>query len=106
MTYKCKDQNTMYTSLKPTQPTIWALRRNVRVQDNQPPSADIPETPVSAGTLYEHLFGYDPIRVLGEHAAPKPMDAAVTAENPKLNILNPQTGFLVREIASDDPVNT
>lgn len=86
--------------LSPTQPTIWALRRNVRsVQDNQPS-----ETPAVSGSLYEHLFGYDPIRVLGLHKdMPVHTDAAVTAENPKLNIINAQTNFALMEIAADLP---
>lgn len=104
MKFKGKDQNLITQPIKPTQPTIWALRRNVRAaQDNEP---QLSVNNVSTGTLYEHLFGYDPIHI-ARQAAPTDIseDAAISAENPKLNIINPQTNFLVREIVSDDPSN-
>ncbi len=40
--------------MKYTEPTIWALRKNGVVEQHRPDSE---------ATLYEHLFGYDPIRV-------------------------------------------
>jgi hypothetical protein len=78
-----------------TEPTIWALRKNVRAskQDNNDPAA-----------LYEHIYGYDPIKVVRERGeAPKENIRKSSAENPSLNILNSETNFLVREIVSDDP---
>lgn len=82
-----------------TQPTIWALRKNVRAyQDNNP-------QPASGNTLYEHLFGYDPIRLVGQPplTARREEHTVVTAENPNLNIINPKTNFAVMEIAADLP---
>ncbi len=99
---KSKGQETVFgqTAIKPPQPTIWALRKNVRAyQDNAPPST-------SANTLYEHLFGYDPIRLLGPAGAAmavQPESSPVTADNPKLNIIHSRTNFLVMEMASDEP---
>lgn len=100
---KSKGQETSFgqTAIKqPPQPTIWALRKNVRAhQDNTPAST-------SGNTLYEHLFGYDPIRLLGPAGAAlatRPESSPVTADNPKLNIIHSQTNFLVMEMASDEP---
>lgn len=96
---KAQETNSIGQNIKQTQPTIWALRKNVRAhQDNEPPAA--------SGTLYEHLFGYDPIRLMGgQVAAPATDTAPVSAENPNLNIIHSQTNFLVRELVSDDPSN-
>ena len=104
MKFKGKDQNLITQPIKPTQPTIWALRRNVRAaQDNEPQPAG---NAASTGTLYEHLFGYDPIQVRSQTPATDALHgSAISAENPKLNIINPQTNFLVREMVSDDPSN-
>ena len=99
MKFKPKDSNLIAHALKPTQPTIWALRRNVQAsaQDNHV------EAPEPTGSLYEHLFGYDPIRVLNRYDAPRvEASAPVSADNPNLNILNSQTNFLVMELASED----
>lgn len=97
-----KGKETSFTGLaiKSTQPTIWALRKNVRAhQDNNAPAT-------SGDTLYEHLFGYDPIRLLGGQSAAPALDATpVSAENPHLNIIHSQTNFLVMEMASEDPSN-
>lgn len=105
MKFKGKDQNLITQPIKPTQPTIWALRRNVRaVQDNEP--QPMVKDVSSSGTLYEHLFGYDPIQVRSQTSAiENSHGSTVSAENPKLNIINPQTNFLVREMVSDDPSN-
>ncbi len=83
----------MGQSLKYTEPTIWALRKNA-VKD------DVAEQ--QPGTLYEHLFGYDPIRV---QAPANKLEGKIrrgSAENPALNIINPQTNFLVMEMASEN----
>ncbi|HEU4839399.1 MAG TPA: hypothetical protein VFS88_08315 [Micavibrio sp.] len=83
----------MKQSFPYTEPTIWALRKNVRAtkQDNTP------------ATLYEHIYGYAPIKVLPGSEEIKETVRKGSAENPSLHILNSQTGFLVREIVSDDP---
>jgi hypothetical protein len=99
MKFKARDQNMLHPAVRPTHPTIWALRRNVRAsQDNVPPA----ETPPETASLYEHLFGYDPIQMLGrpKTAAPE------VAENPKLNILNSQTNFMAVKLASENGSNT
>lgn len=80
--------------LKSVEPTIWALRKNGRQKHD---GAD--------GTLYEHLYGYDPIRVLRPDAANGREEAIHkgSAENPNLNILNAETNFAVMELASELP---
>lgn len=82
----------MGQSLKYTEPTIWALRKNA-----------VKDEPVEqTGSLYEHLFGYDPIKV---QAPANKMEGKIrrgSAENPALNIINPATNFLVMEIVSED----
>jgi hypothetical protein len=86
----------MKQSFPYTEPTIWALRKNVHAtkQDNAPV------------TLYEHIYGYDPIKVVrGNEEDTKGNVRKGSAENPSLNILNSETNFLVREIVSDDPSN-
>jgi len=81
--------------LKSVEPTIWALRKKGKAEENTVPS------------LYEHLYGYDPIRVLSESQAAS-TDAKETirkgsAQNPNLNIINPATNYAAMEIASDEP---
>lgn len=104
MTPEQKHGNRIEQSLKPTEPTIWALRRNT---SNQNRAAAQTAASAPEGTLYEHLFGYDPIRLRGPVAAPaRPEEVQKgSAENPKLNILNPATNFLVKELTSDDGAN-
>ena len=77
--------------LKSVEPTIWALRKNTKKKDD--PSS-----------LYEHLYGYDPIRVSRPEMAEEQDETIRTgsAENPQLNILNPVTNFMVMELASED----
>ncbi len=69
------------------EPTIWALRKNGHKEEEVQSS------------LYEHLFGYDPIKVNGKEEAIR----KGSAENPGLNIINPKTNFALVEIASDLP---
>ena len=80
--------------LKSVEPTIWALRKNGRQKDDE-----------SKGTLYEHLYGYDPIRVLRPDIANGQQETIHkgSAENPNLNILNAETNFAVMELASELP---
>ena len=92
---KLKPNEIDFPSLAP-EPTIWALRKNPRAQ-TVTASTDDP-------TLYEHLFGYDPISLLRRQskADTADMDAGATsAENPNLNIINPETNYAVMELASD-----
>lgn len=81
------------------EPTIWALRRNPRA----------PETPAASndqgGSLYQHLFGYDPIELLKKSSPDGEAMAQTSAENPKLNIINPETNFAVMEIVSEQPAD-
>ena len=77
--------------LKPVEQTIWALRKNSKKKKDD------------STTLYEHLYGYDPIRVIrpdqdGQEEAIR----KGSAENPHLNIINPETNFAVMELASED----
>ncbi len=78
--------------LKSVEPTIWALRKNAKKKED------------SISTLYEHLYGYDPIRVARPEVADEPEQAIRkgSAENPNLNILNSGTNFMVMELASED----
>jgi hypothetical protein len=88
----------MGKAMPSVEPTIWALRKNgLRVEQND---SDI-------SSLYEHLYGYDPIRLTSmpakmqnsqEHSIRRG-----SAENPGLNIINPMTNFAVMEIAADLP---
>lgn len=75
------------------EPTIWALRKNTRKED---------EGRAESGTLYEHIFGYDPIRINNANGDNDAIQKGCS-ENPKLNLINPQTNFAVVEIASDLP---
>ena len=82
-----------------TEPTIWALRKNTRKVQND-----------AAPTLYEHIYGYDPIQVVRNvvtDGSPEEEEAVRkgSAENPGLNILAPATNFLVMELTSDEPSN-
>lgn len=77
------------------EPTIWALRKNSRTHGND-------EAADEAHTLYHHLFGYDPISLI-RNKAKTDDSSATSAENPKLNILNPRTNFAVLELASELP---
>ena len=76
--------------LKSVEPTIWALRKNAKKKKDDP------------ATLYEHLYGYDPIRVIIPQNEAEEAIHKGSAENPQLNILNPRTNFMVMELASDD----
>lgn len=77
----------------PPEPTIWALRKNPRAAN---------EAAADDHSLYEHLFGYDPIRMITGAAQNHMEDTAPTsAENPNLNILNARTNFAVVELASE-----
>lgn len=90
----------MAQTFKYTEPTIWALRKGVRVGD-APEGAD----DANAGpSLYEHIYGYDPIRIVRNRAEREKSREAIqkgSAENPALNILNPQTNFVVKAMTSD-----
>lgn len=82
---------------KSTEPTIWALRRQGLLDERA--STHIP-------SLFEHLYGYDPIRVLGKLSADPTEREALNkgaATNPRLNIIDPETRFAVSEIASELP---
>jgi hypothetical protein len=78
---------------KSVEPTIWALRKKGVRQDDE-----------AVGSLYEHLYGYDPIRVLPVNRVQdgKEHIRKGSAENPELNIINPTTNFIAMQIASDD----
>lgn len=71
----------------PAEPTIWALRKKGILESEE----------TSVPSLYEHLFGYDPIQLV---VKPETIRKG-SAENPALNIINPQTNFTLVEIASD-----
>lgn len=99
--------NIFVSRLKATEPTIWALRRNTSNQNEGQLQTGLSRE-LSAATLYEHLFGYDPIRLLGLPAsrateAPSSASRETAATNPRLQILNPATSFTVSELASDLP---
>ena len=86
--------------LNPIQSTVLALRHNGR-KATEHADEDV-------SSLYEHLYGYDPIRVVSnriDRRKPKadPKDSA--AENPRLNIINPLTNYAVMEIASEETPN-
>ena len=77
-------------------PTIWALRKNVQAQDNHPSTT-------GNAALYEPIFSNDSIRITAPADPTKETastEAVVSAENPQLNIINPETNFLVRELCS------
>ncbi len=99
MESKSKD-NMFSTRLRATEPTIWALRKNTSNQN---------ATKSPSGTLYEHLFGYDPIRLtpvgdMGRISTDNTDEIHKgSAENPQLNIINAKTNFAAMEIASDLP---
>lgn len=77
------------------EPTIWALRKNPH-NGNSPKGND--------HSLYEHIFGYDPISLLRSPDRPSEDKAGATsAANPQLNIINPETNFAVMELVSEDP---
>lgn len=91
---KFKTREIDFPALSP-EPTIWALRKNPRAA-NTDNAAD--------HSLYEHLFGYDPISLVRGRQEPVEQDAGVTsAQNPNLNILNAETNFAVLELVSDLP---
>lgn len=78
------------------EPTIWALRKQGLLDER---STHIP-------SLFEHLYGYDPIRILGKLSADPAEREALSkgaATNPRLNIIDAETRFAVAEIASDLP---
>ncbi len=87
----------MGQSFKYTEPTIWALRKNAK-------EADATSLPANDLNLYTHLFGYDPIRIASDTLGAKSHDAEIrrgSAENPTLNIINPTTNFMIKELASE-----
>ncbi len=77
----------MGQSYKYTEPTIWALRKSTRqVRD-------------ATHSLYEHLYGYEPIRMpAGDEGEERVRRGS--AQNPQLNIINPQTNFAIRSLDS------
>ncbi|PZO86814.1 MAG: hypothetical protein DI626_05510 [Micavibrio aeruginosavorus] len=90
----------MGQSFKYTEPTIWALRKKAKEQ------SDDASLPANDLNLYTHLFGYDPIRIAADTLGAKSHDAEIrrgSAENPTLNIINPTTNFMIKELASEDP---
>lgn len=89
----------MGQSFKYTEPTIWALRKNAKEHD----AASLPANDLN---LYTHLFGYDPIRVAADTLGAETHDETIrrgSSENPTLNIINPTTNFMIKELASEDP---
>jgi len=78
--------------IRAPEPTIWALRKNVAAtrQDNVAPVER---------SLYEHIYGYEPIRVTRDN---EETIRKGSAENPGLNIINPATNFVAVQIASED----
>jgi hypothetical protein len=80
----------MGQSFEYTEPTIWALRKNTR---------RVKET---TSSLYEHLLGYEPIETDHEIEEDEEAIRKGSAENPQLNILNPETNFIVMELSSED----
>lgn len=82
-------------TIRSTEPTIWALRKNIKAsrQDN---------APMAERSLYEHIYGYDPILVSRPAAVREEEVRKGSAGNPGLNILNPQTNFAVKELTSED----
>jgi hypothetical protein len=89
---KMKTKEIDLTALSP-EPTIWALRKNPRAAN---------EAAIGDHSLYEHLFGYDPIRMITGVRSNQVEDSVPTsAENPNLNILNAGTNFAVMEMASE-----
>lgn len=90
----------MGQAFKYTEPTIWALRKGAR-HDGADMIADEAN---NAPSLYEHIYGYDPIRIVRNRTENDKNRAAIqkgSAENPGLNILNPQTNFVVKAMTSD-----
>jgi hypothetical protein len=85
----------MAQSFKYTEPTIWALRKGAR------PDVQSEDTSNEVPSLYEHIYGYDPIRINRNRAEREKIQKG-SAENPGLNILNPQTNFVVKAITSKD----
>lgn len=79
----------MGQSYKYTEPTIWALRKNTR------------QVREATDSLYEHLYGYEPIRVPSQEAEEESVRKG-SAENPQLNILNSKTNFIVKALADND----
>lgn len=89
-------------------PTIWSLRAGIRadgLQDNQRTTKSPLET-IGGGTLYEHLFGYDPIRMMPLPLAGNSTQQKPSAENPRLNVISAETNFALMEIAADLPPET
>lgn len=82
-----------------TEPTLWALRKNAQKRKTAQYEGQ--------DELYEHIFGYDPIKVaIRNFVSKKEQPASETsARNPKLNILDSQTGFAVRALVSEDPAD-
>lgn len=94
MIKKSKKDRPMGQALKYTEPTIWALRKNAHLDEQR---AD--GRPAS---LYEHIFGYEPIRVTPPPSQTEEEIRKGSAENPNLNIINPVTNFIVMELASEE----
>lgn len=78
----------MRQSFRFPEPTLWALRKSglknrAAAMENRAP------------TLYEHLLGYEPVGIPEQNNKEDDIHT--------LPILNPQTGFLVNELASEGP---
>lgn len=80
---------------KSLEPTIWALRKK-----------GVSERAARTPSLFEHLYGYDPIRILGDLPADpiaREMQNRAIPGNPHLTVIDPGTSFALAEIASDLP---
>ncbi|PZQ45684.1 MAG: hypothetical protein DI551_06655 [Micavibrio aeruginosavorus] len=98
MDMKSKNKDADLTAIAP-EPTIWALRHNPRATANLNGKG-------GQDGLYQHLFGYNPIDLLGQSLAAEKRPAVAhgaSAENPNLNIIQSETNFLLMEIASEMP---
>jgi hypothetical protein len=57
-------------------------------------------------SLFEHLYGYDPIRILADLPADpvaRENRSRAVPGNPHIAVINPETSFALAEIASDLP---
>lgn len=84
-----------YHMPKSVEPTIWALRKK-----------GLSERASRMPSLFEHLYGYDPISILADLPA-DPIEREAQSRaipgNPHLAVINPETSFALAEIASDLP---
>lgn len=81
--------------LQSVEPTIWALRKK-----------GLSERASRTPSLFEHLYGYDPIRILADLPADpieREIQNRVIPGNPHVAVINPETSFALSEIASDLP---